>query len=148
MKRITALAVFLAFLAATHPGVAADWVELGETTWGMVCFDRSSIKRVGPLVCVSSKQIFRPEAAAALGKTLPHLAGVAYSVSQDVIDCGKGHYEQMTIVFYGGDHRVLHDTANDRGKYRDIGPRPIPPDTPIGWLAEVVCPPADSGPAR
>ena len=92
--------------------------------------------------------MLRPEAAAGVAEALPHLTGVAYSVSQDVIDCGTGYYETMTVVFYGGDHRILHDTAADRGKYRDIGPRPIPPDTPIGWLAEAVCAPDGPAPAR
>ena len=148
MKRITALSLFLAFLAAAHPGAAADWAVLGETQWGMVHFDRASVKRVGPLVSVSSRQMLRPEAAAAVAEALPELARVAYSVSHDVIDCGKGRYTSMRIVFYDREHRVLHDTADDRGKYREIGARPIPPDTPIGWLAETVCGPPDTHPKR
>lgn len=146
MKRITALSLFLAFLAAAQPCAAADWAVLGETQWGMVHFDRASVKRVGPLVSVSSRQMLRPEAAAAVAEALPELSHVAYSVSYDVIDCGKGRYTSTRIVFYDREHRILHDTADDRGKYREIGPRPIPPDTPIGWLAETVCGPLDPRP--
>lgn len=148
MKRITVLSLFLAFLAAAQPCAAADWAVLGETQWGMVHVDRASVKRFGPLVSVSSRQMLRPEAAAAVAEALPELSHVAYSVSYDVIDCGKGRYTSTRIVFYDREHRVLHDTADDRGKYREIGPRPIPPDTPIGWLAETVCGPPDTHPKR
>jgi hypothetical protein len=97
---------------------------------------------------VTSKQVLNPEVAAALVEALPAVAGVAYMVSYDTIDCEKGMYKQNSVVYYDGNARVIHDTARTKGQYKEIGPRTIPPDTPIDWLAETVCTSAGPAPAQ
>jgi len=80
-----------------------------------------------------------PAMAAAMAEALPAAAGVAYAITHDTIDCEKGLYIKDRVIYYTGNDRVIHDTERTKGQYEDIGPRPIPADTPIGWLAETVC---------
>jgi hypothetical protein len=148
MKLLASAVICLIILALAQAGAAAEWARLGETKWGAVHYDKSSVKRGERFVTVSSKQMLNPEVAAAMAEALPNLAGVAYAITQDAIDCEKRSYKQNSVVYYDGNDRVIHDTARTKGQYKEIGPRPIPPDTPIDWLAETVCTSAGPAPAQ
>ena len=139
MKLLTSFVACLMVLAVAQAGAAAEWVKLGETKWGTFHYDKSSVKRGERFVTVTSKQMLNPEMAAAMAEALPNLAGVTYALAHDAIDCEKGIYKQNSVVYYDGNDRVIHDTERTKGQYKEIGPRLIPADTPIGWLAETVC---------
>jgi len=139
MKIVAFISTCLMVLAVAQAGAAAEWVKLGETKWGTFHYDKSSVKRGERFVTVTSKQMLNPEMAAAMAEALPNLAGVTYALAHDAIDCEKGIYKQNSVVYYDGNDRVIHDTERTKGQYKEIGPRLIPADTPIGWLAETVC---------
>jgi hypothetical protein len=139
MKLVALISTCLMILAVAQAGTAAEWVKLGETKWGTFHYDKSSVKRGERFVTVTSKQMLRPEAAAAIVEALPNLAGVAYETMYDSIDCEKGLYTQDRVIYYNGNDRVIYDTERTKGQYKEIGPRPIPADTPIAWVADTVC---------
>jgi hypothetical protein len=139
MKIVTLISTCLMVLAVAQAGAAAEWVKLGETKWGAFHYDKSSVKKGERFVTVTSKQMLRPEAAAAMAEALPNLAGVAYETMYDSIDCEKGLYIQDRVIYYNGNDRVIYDTERTKGQYKEIGPRPIPADTPIAWVADTVC---------
>jgi hypothetical protein len=139
MKLVAFISTCLMILAVAQAGTAAEWIKLGETKWGAVHYYKASVKKVERLVTVTSKQMLTPEMAAAMAEALPNLAGVAYVTMYDSIDCEKWLYIQDRVIYYNGNDRVIHDTERTKGQYKEIGPRPIPADTPIDWLAETVC---------
>jgi hypothetical protein len=139
MKIVAFISSCLMILGVAQAGAAAEWVKLGETNWGAVHYDKASVKKGERFVTVTSKQMLTPEMAAAMAEALPTAAGVAYVIAHDTIDCEKGIYNQNSVVYYDGNDRVIHDTARTKGQYKEIGPRPIPADTPIAWVADTVC---------
>ena len=148
MKLLTSFVACLVVLAVAQAGVAAEWVKLGETKWGAVHYDKASVKKGERFVTVTSKQMLTPETAAAMAEALPAAAGVAYAIAHDTIDCEKGLYIKDRVIYYTGNDRVIHDTERTKGQYKDIGPRPIPADTPIDWLAETVCAADEKAPRK
>jgi len=137
--------VILAWAGACE---AEEWVKLGETKWGAVHYDKASVKKGERFVTVTSKQMLTPEIAAAMAEALPAAAGVAYAITHDTIDCEKGLYIKERVIYYTGNDRVIHDTERTKGQYTEIGPRPIPADTPIDWLAETVCAADEKAPRK
>lgn len=139
MKSLAIVSIFFVLLTTVQTAGAAEWVELGETVWGTYHYDRASVRPMGRFVTVTSKQMLNARMAASVEAVLPAAKGVAYVVSYELIDCEEGLYQQNSVVYYDRHGRVLHDSALTKKQYREPAPRPIPPDTPIGWLAETVC---------
>jgi hypothetical protein len=139
VKSLAIVSFFFVLLTMAQTANAADWVELGETVWGTYHYDRASVRQMGRFVTVTSKQMLNARMAAAVEAAFPETKGVAYVVNYDLIDCEEGLYRQNSVVYYDRHGRVLHDSELTKKQYREPAPRPIPPDTPIGWLAETVC---------
>lgn len=148
MKIAALISSCLMILAVAQAGTAAEWVKLGETNWGAVHYDKASVKKGERFVTVTSKQMLTPEMAAAMAEALPAVAGVAYVIAHDAIECEKGLYIQDRVIYYTGNDRVIHDTERTKGQYKEIGPRPIPADTPVDWLAETVCAADEKAPRK
>jgi hypothetical protein len=148
MKLSMSISICLMMIAVAQAATAAEWVKLGETKWGAVHYDRASVKKGERFVTVTSKQMLTPEMAAAMAEALPAAAGVAYAITHDTIDCEKGLYIKDRVIYYTGNDRVIHDTERTKGQYKEIGPRPIPADTPIDWLAETVCAADEKAPRK
>jgi hypothetical protein len=148
MKLAALISTCLMILAVAQAATAAEWVKLGETKWGAVHYDKASVKKGERFVTVTSKQMLTPEMAAAMAEALPAAAGVAYAITHDTIDCEKGLYIKDRVIYYNGNARVIHDTERTKGQYKEIGPRPIPADTPIDWLAETVCAADEKAPRK
>lgn len=145
---LAAIASCVLILASAGVCGANEWVKLGETVWGTYHYDKASVKKGGRFVTVTSKQNLNVKTAEALEEALPNAKGVAYAVVYELIDCEEGLYKQNSIVYYDRNDRVIYDSELTRKKYREVAPRPIPLDTPIGWLAETVCEPEEQTPAK
>lgn len=138
-----AVALLMGLYVLAGPAGAAEWVMLGETVWGTYHYDKATVKKGPRFVTATTKQVFNAKRAAVLEEALPNLKGVAYAVTYELIDCEDGLYKQNSIVYYDSNDRVIYDSELTRKQYRELAPRPIPLDTPIGWLAETVCEPEE-----
>ena len=139
MKSLPIVSIFLVLLGMVQTANAAEWVELGETVWGPCHYDKASVRQMGRFVTVTLRQMLNARMAAVVEAAIPATKGVAYMVSYELIDCEEGLYRHNSVVYYDRHGRILHDSELTKKQYREPAPRPIPPDTPIGWLAETVC---------
>ncbi len=117
-----------------------EWVELGENFTGVLLYDKGSVRRYGNgEVTVRTKHIFSPEMCRTLAESSEGLVRASHYASLDKINCRKWEYEQVKIVFkdFYGKKIDWPGSKKDRPGQADY--RPIPPNTLIGRLAEVVC---------
>jgi hypothetical protein len=138
--RRTLLFMLIIMSVLSGNSFAEEWVNFGETKVGLVYYDKSSVLRIqNIIVTVSMKQILTGESAKAFAKEYPETAGVSYYIMYDKVICGEKMYKVDKSIFFNNNGNVLHDTSKDSRAFRHIGFRPIPTDTPIAWLAGIVC---------
>jgi hypothetical protein len=117
-----------------------EWRSLGENNMGQFLYDHNSIfNNESGLIVVNMKNILLPDLTESIEDALPHLKGASFMIMQDEIDCLTRIYQIRWIRYYDQNGKMIHDKELDRTKYRQIGFRPIPPDTPIERLAASVC---------
>jgi len=140
IKIFQILLVTLLFTFYVPNAQGEEWIKIGENELAVFLYDKSSIS-IGEdgMALVKDKQIFSPDTSKALEDALPDLKGVSFSVNQNRIDCYKKVYEGTSVKYFDKKGQMLYDSETTKGNYRPIGFRPIPSDTPIGRIAEIVC---------
>ena len=117
-----------------------EWIRLGSNEMGPFLYDKDSVsKDEKGMISVTQKNVFSGQTARAMEDALPGLKGVSFTISYDVIDCEKRIYEGKRILYYDKFGNIIYDTEPNKEKYRPIGFRPIPVDSSIGRVADIVC---------
>jgi len=132
--------LLLICLGLSANALCEDWLGYGSNDIGLFLYDKDSVsKDEKGMISVTQKNLFTRETARALEDALPDLKGVSFTISNDIIDCEKGIYEIKRMLYYDKHGNILHDTEPDKEKYNPIGFRPIPVDSMIGRVADIVC---------
>lgn len=117
-----------------------EWVRVGENHTGGVFYDKRSINRDDKgEVTVWDKHVFSSEMRNAIAESLPKIKDASYYVSLNRINCSKAEYDQLRIIYMSSEGKVIYDSDQEKDKYKQIGYRPIPPNTFIAGLAKAVC---------
>jgi hypothetical protein len=91
------------------------------------------------MIIVDWKSIFSADAAKEFEEFSPTLKGVSFVLYHDLINCHKRTYESKGVQYYNKEVKLIYDSKTNESKYKPIGIRPIPHDTPIERLADIVC---------
>lgn len=126
-------------LAVTSISLCSEWINLGQNKFGMFLYDKTSITRPdNGMIKVDWKTIFSTDAAKAAADILPKMKGVSFVIYNDMINCLERTYKSERMRYYNKKGNLLSDSINNDPKY-GIGFRPIPPETAIQRLAEIIC---------
>jgi hypothetical protein len=143
MKKISSvislsfLVLFFVLAVNAHSG---EWILLGENDRGSFLYDKTAISKANDrMVIVDWKSIFSIAAANEAGEFAPTLKGVSFILYRDLINCRERIYESKGVQYYNKEGKLIYDSKTNESKYKPIGFRPIPPDTPIERLADIVC---------
>ena len=143
MKKIIPV-ISLSFLVLpfilTANANGGEWISLVENDRGSFFYDKTSISKTSDgMIIVDWKSIFSVDAAKAAGEFSPDLKGVSFVLYHNLINCRERTYESKRMQYYNKKGKLIYDSKTDESKYEPIGLRPIPPDTPIERLADIVC---------
>ncbi len=118
-----------------------EWVPVAKNTTGEFFYDKQSVLRHnGNAVTVPVKHILSLETYQAIAPLLPELTGALYLLDLATIDCNSWTHISLRTTFHTAEGRKLTDTMDNRDKYRIMGYRYIPPNSPIEEIAKAVCP--------
>jgi hypothetical protein len=134
--------IFLLFicLGLSANARCEDWIGYGSHHVGLFLYDKDSVsKDEKGMISVTQKNLLTSETARAMQDALPDLKGVSFMISYDTIDCERRIYECKRTLYYDKLGNIIYDTEPNKEKYRTIGFRPIPVDSPVGRVADIVC---------
>ena len=91
------------------------------------------------MIIVDWKSVFSIAAAKEAGEFSPDLKGASFVLYHNLINCRKRTYESKRMQYYNKEGKLIYDSKTDESKYEPIGFRPIPANTAIERLADIVC---------
>ena len=97
------------------------------------------VRRQDGAVTVQVKHMISFETYKVMVSVLPGIEGVLYMSSLDTFDCSSWEYISLRMTYKTVEGKILHDTMENRHKYKKIGYRTIPPNTMIEQVAKAVC---------
>jgi hypothetical protein len=135
--------ILLALLSCskeTEFGTRGKWKKYGQNDVGTFYFDKSSIVKTGfKEVLVWDYLVLSPEHAEAIGEAIPELSGIVTMLNQVKIDCQGNRYSQMRIIQYNKERNAVYDSERDGKDLSPVANRPMPEDSAIERLSQIVC---------
>jgi len=142
LKRISILIGIFIVLISGYPSWGEDWTLLDQNESGKHYYDRESIRKNNQdHILVRMLEFPDPEIIRAAEELLPYIKGFSHMINEIEIDCQRRVYLLKRACYLNKEARLIYDSRDKEAKFKPIVFRPIPRDTVIDKLSQIVCQP-------